>query len=545
MSNLTIVTGLWDIKRGDLNGFGRSFQHYLDCFARLLAVKYPMVIFVPSELESFVWEHRKPDNTRIVIKELSDLKNGMTGFDHHIQDIRQQDEWRGRAGWIPDSPQSQLEYYNLITMQKQFFLNDATLYNHFDTKHFLWVDAGISNTIGDPTYYFNEEFGDRVAQDMNKMMYLAFPYDGTVEVHGFEKNAMDRLAGKRTQYVCRGGIFGGPKHIINEINDKYYGLLNETLPAGLMGTEESLFTILSYRHPEKFNVQMINGDGLVVTYLERVRTRPIEVYEEELALYVLTYNFPEQFKMWAESMQAAHPSTFKTAKKYVINNSTDIKVKAGYDELFKQYGFSEHKFDNIGINDGRRFASDHFLESKHKYMVFFEDDMLLQVPGSGLCKNGFGTYYNDMFTKAMEIMDSEKLDYLKLSHSEFYGDNHKNWAWENVPKNRRDTEFFPERKNVDDPSKVTIFYTGSHKGLPYAVGEYHFCNWPILFSKNGSRMVFDEVRYEHLYEQTIMSQTFMHMREDKLKVGSLLATTINHNRVHHYPREERRENKYG
>ena len=247
---------------------------------------------------------------------------------------------------------------------------------------------------------------------------------------------------------------------------------------------------------------MIESYGLVATYLNRLRERVVEEYEEELAIYVLTYNFPEQFKMWAESMETAHPSTFKDAKKYVINNSTDKKVSRAYKALFKKYDFTEYKFDNIGINGGRQYASDHFLESKHKYMVFFEDDMLLQKQDAGLCKNGFGTYYHNLFGKAIEIMESEDLDYLKLAHSEFYGDNHKHWAWENVPKNRRDTEFFPERPQVKDSSKVTVFYTGSHKGLPYAVGEYHFCNWPIIFTKKGSRVVFKEVRYEHLYDES-------------------------------------------
>jgi hypothetical protein len=543
MSNLTIVTGLWDIKRGAIaDGFKRDFSHYLECFARLLKVDYNMVIYVPSELHEFVWQHRQHHNTRIVTKELSDLENFQ--FNPDVQRIRQSDVWRGQAGWLHDSPQSQLEHYNLITLQKQFFLNDATLFNFFDTKYFLWVDAGISNTIGDPTYYLDEQFESKIIPDMKKMLYLGFPYDGTVEVHGFEKNAMNRLAGKETKYVCRGGIFGGPKHVINEINDHYYGLMAETLPNNLMGTEESLFTILSYRFPNKTNVQMIDGNGLVVKYLNHLKTYIPEVYEEELGIYVLTYNFPQQFEMWAESMEKAHPDTFKEAKKYVINNSTDKKTFPAYKKLFKKYGFEEHKFDNIGINDGRRFASDHFLQSKHKYMVFFEDDMLLQLPGAGLCKNGFGTYYHNLFGKALEIMESEGLDYLKLSHSEFYGDNHKNWAWENVPKNRRDTEFFPEREHVLDTSKVTVFYTGSHKGLPFAVGEYHFCNWPIIFTKNGSRIVFDEVRYEHIYEQTMMSQTMMHMRDGKLKVGSLLATAINHDRVFHYPKKERKENKH-
>lgn len=543
MSNLTIVTGLWDIKRGELNGFGRDFQHYLDCFARLLKVKYPMVIYVPHELNEFVWQHRDPSNTRIVNKELSDLKQ--FPFDEHIQRIRQKEEWRGQSGWIPDSPQSQLEYYNLITMSKQFFLNDATLFNFFDTPNFLWVDAGISNTINDPTHWFDEKFAERIAPDMKKMLYLGFPYDGTVEVHGFEKNSMNRLAGKETKYVCRGGIFGGSKFAINEMNDHYYGLLHETLPNDLMGTEESLFTILSYRHANKCNVQMIDSNGLVVTYLDRLKSRVMEDYEEEIALYVLTYNLPLQFELWAKSMKSAFPDKYKEYKKYVINNSTDKKCAKKYKELFEEYGFVEFKKDNIGINDGRKFAGEHFLESKHKYMIFFEDDMLLQQPGAPLCKNGFGTYYPNIFEKCTEIMENEELDYLKLAHTEFYGDNHKNWAWENVPKNRRDNEFFPEREHVKDPSKVTVFYTGSHKGVPYAVGEYHFCNWPIMFNKKGTETVFKKVEFEHVYEQTMMSQAMMHMRNGDLRVGSLLATAINHDRVYHYKPGTRKENKYG
>ena len=35
--NITIVTGLWDLKRGDLNGWAkRDFQQYKDKFFELL-----------------------------------------------------------------------------------------------------------------------------------------------------------------------------------------------------------------------------------------------------------------------------------------------------------------------------------------------------------------------------------------------------------------------------------------------------------------------------------------------------------------------------
>ena len=64
MSKLTLVTGLWNIKRDELGeGWSRPFQHYLDKFELLLKVESPMIIFGDSELESFVYERRSKENT--------------------------------------------------------------------------------------------------------------------------------------------------------------------------------------------------------------------------------------------------------------------------------------------------------------------------------------------------------------------------------------------------------------------------------------------------------------------------------------------------
>lgn len=542
MNNLTLVTALFDIGRGDLeSGFKRSFGHYVESFSKLLKVDYPMVIYCEEKLAETIWKYRKQDNTRLIFKTLDDLR--AFPFYDQVQKIRTDEKWYNYAGWLPDSTQAKLELYNPLVMSKQFFLNDATHFNFFDTKYYLWIDAGIANTIGDPTSYLDANFERHVTQDMNKMLYVAFPYDGTLEVHGFEKNAMNRMAGADTQYVCRGGIFGGPKHIINDINDIYYGLLNESLNQGLMGTEESIFTIIAYKHPEKVNVRMIENNGLVYRYLQDLKDQPLPDVEEELAIYVLTYNLPQQFELWAESFISTFPDVFKQVRKYVINNSTDKRVDKKYKELFEKYGFQEFKKDNIGINGGRQFAADHFLQSKHNYMIFFEDDMLLQQRGAAPCKMGFTTYHDDVFDKCMDIMKNEQLDYLKLAFTEFYGDNHHNWAYKNLPEQKR-REYFPERSDGAENWLTKVAYTNSHKGLPYAVGEYHYCNWPILMNKKGTHVVFKEVQYAHLYEQTWMSQSMMHMREGKLRVGTLLATVINHNRVFHYDGRTRRENEH-
>lgn len=545
-NQLTIVTGLFNINRESLpEGFARSFDHYIQCFKRLLKVEYPMVVFIPEDLRSLVETERKGLPTHIVIKELSDLEN--FPFYNEVQTIRTDDKWIYQSGWMEDSPQAKLPLYNPLVMSKQFFLNDASLFNIFDTKYFLWVDGGLSNTIGDPVVYFSNGFDEKIAnlfQD-NKMHYVCFPYEPTSEVHGFEKNALYNYAGQATKYVARGGIFGGSKDAINNINDLYYGMLSETIRSGYMGTEESIFTILTYKHPHACTLHMIESDGLVFRFLEFVKNTAVQKFNSLLAIYVLTFNLPKQFELWAKEFDKNfEKSLIPETKKYVINNSTDPDVNEEYQELFKKYGFDEIKFDNIGICGGRQFAAEHFDKNNYKYMIFFEDDMLLcgESDKGKSCKNGFNKHFHNFISNSISIMESEQLDYLKLCFSEFYGDNNVNWAWYNVSQEKKD-EWFIKNSLSDDPKKVRIFYTNCFRHIPYAIGEYHYCNWPILFTRSGNRKVFLDTKFEHKYEQTWMSFVMELMVDKKIKAGCILGSPITHNRKYHYSKEIRRENE--
>ena len=58
-NKITIVTGLWDIKRHELTeGWSRSYEeHYIDKFAKLLEIPYNLIIFGDKE----VGHCRQPD----------------------------------------------------------------------------------------------------------------------------------------------------------------------------------------------------------------------------------------------------------------------------------------------------------------------------------------------------------------------------------------------------------------------------------------------------------------------------------------------------
>lgn len=535
--NLTLVTSLFNIGRDNIDaGFSRKFDHYLECFSKLLKVDYPMVIFCDEEVEAFVWKHRSRDNTRVVRKTADDLKK--FPFYDKIQNIRTNNQWINQSGWLAGSPQASLELYNPLIMSKQFFLNDASIFDFFSTKYFAWIDAGIANTVNIPDY-FNEELQVKLAPHMSKMLYLAFPYDGQVEVHGFQKQAMNRYAGKETEYVVRGGFFGGTKSSISEMNALYYALLDETLSNGYMGTEESVFTLLSYRNPTKVNVRMIEGNGLVYKFFEDLKkVSTLALGNGKIAIYALTYNLPKQFKLWVDSFKKAYPKEFGSFTKYVINNSDDASVNDEYQQLFKDNDFTEFKYDNIGINDGRHVAAQHFSKSNEEFMIFFEDDMLLHENGNRKSKLGFCVYYDNVFDICTDIIRNEELDFLKLTFDEFFGDNRENWGWYNVPESKR-KQLFP-----DGDKRTKVQYIGSHRGVPYSIGEYHYCNWPVMFTKTGNQRVFLDTEYAHKYEQTWMSLVAGLEREGKIKAGCLLGSIINHNRVHHYKKNTRKENKH-
>lgn len=541
-NDLTIVTGLFNLGRDKLEpGFRRGFDHYIECFRKFLTHTnhLALVVYTEKEYEHIVWDHRSRENTRVVIRDLDWLR--AFPFYDQVQRIRTSPEWRGQAGWIPDSPQSALELYNPLVMSKHFMLNDATIFNFFESNHYLWLDAGLSNTVNLESY-IKPDFARRVIPHLNKMMYVCFPYDGQVEVHGFPKRAMNQYAGEDTKWVARGGVFGGSKDYINTINAIYYNLLNTAFNEGYMGTEESIFTLITYRHKDLCNINMIEGNGLVYKFFDDINKQALPPPpNEKLAAYVLTFNMPKQFKLWAESFRKVYPKEFANLTRYVINNSTDASLDAEYQDLFKEYGFTEFKFDNIGICGGRQFAAEHFATTNHEFMVFFEDDMLFHEPGA-VCKAGFTTHHAALLDKAMMITRNEALDYLKLSFSEFYGDNHDNWAWYNVPEGKK-KDYFPVRTDGVSSKKVRIEYTGTYRGLPYAIGEYHYCNWPLMFSQAGNKKVFLDTKWEHKFEQTWMSHVMNLLRSKVVKAGCLLASPINHHRKYHYDGKSRRENE--
>lgn len=528
--DITLVTGLWDISRSALKGgFSRNFEdHYLHHFEKLLTLDVNIYVFVPEELVSWVWERRDRHNTEVRIYSLEDIRKQFNVHWDKVQNIRTSPEWYDQTeGWLKDSPQATLEYYNPIVMSKMFMLNDVSIWNPFDSSHFFWIDAGITNTCS--LDLLNNGWVDHMTD--YDSLWLSYPYESNDEIHGFAREGMNKFCNTDfVDYVVRGGLFGGDRDTINYINGVYYDYLVRTLDEGYMGTEESIFTIIAHNHPEMYIHKL--PDGWIGPFFERA----IKDKVKNTALYVITFDAPDQFRYLLETIKQYDPKILSGTEKYVIDNSTDLSTTDRYLEVCNEYEFTHIKKDNIGITGGREFASDHFLATEHEYMIFLEDDMTF-TQDNNVCRSGFRKQIPNLFSRCMKIMRKEKLDYLKLSFSEIFYDNHIQTAWFNTHEPKR-TNYWGYRTK---PPEVRMHHISKVRDLSYAVGEVFYCNWPHIMSRNGSKKIFEERKYLWPGEDRLMAYAYELQREGKLKAGVLLASPIQHERKFDYDRNKRKE----
>ena len=553
---LTLVTGLWDIGRDQLTeGWSRTYQHYLDKFESLLKLDVNLIIFGDTDLQRFVEQRRDSYNTQFIVRTKDWFINNE--FYPKIQKIRQDPSWYNQVGWLKDSTQAKLEMYNPLVMSKMFLLNDARILDKFNSDYMFWIDAGITNTIH-PGYFTHDKVLDKLPKYVDRFHFVCFPYETTTEIHGFEINAMNQYTNTKTNRVARGGFFGGKKERINDMNSLYYMLLNDSLSKGFMGTEESIFTIMTYLYPQHINYSMIEGNGLMGKFFEDLKNNTLVVLNEtpepikyqsndisKVGLYVITFNSPKQFETLIKSMLEYDSDFITKPRKFLLDNSTDLSTTPRYKELCEQYGFEHIKKDNIGIMGGRIFVAEHFNDTDLDFYWFWEDDMFF-YPKNEICKNGFNRYVANLYQKSLEIIQKEKFDFLKLNYTEFYGDNGTQWAWYNVPQDFRQKHWPNNPKlpqmGLDPNSPKTKFdFISTHKGIPYVGGEIYLCNWPIVLSKEGNYKCYLETKWAHPFEQTLMSHCYQETIKGRIKPGLLLLTPIEHNRFDHYDAALRKE----
>jgi hypothetical protein len=561
-NNVTIVTALWNMGRGEIShSFRRGYDDYLQKFSELLKTEVNMYIFIDPSDEEFIWKYRDKSNTILNFMSLDELKVWFN-FTEKTNEIRVKDSWLSQSGWLRDSPQATLDCYNPVVMSKMFMLNNVTIWNPFNNEYFFWIDAGITNTVH-YGYFTHDEVFDNLPEFIetnNDFVFLTYPYIGGEEIHGFERNSIANYCNTDyVKYVCRGGFFGGKKERINEINGLYYSYLQSSLSNNFMGTEESVFTIIMHNHSDLISQFGLESDGLVWPFFEDLKNKKFSdrilnkknldkviLNSSNSALYVITFNSPNQFETLIQSMKEYDENFLVKPKKFLLDNSSDLSTTPRYQQLCEEHGFEHIKKDNLGICGGRQWIAEHFDKTGLDFMFFFEDDMFFYPRKGEVCKNGFSRYANNFYDSVLEITKKYNYDYLKFNYTEFFGDNGTQWAWYNVPQDFRES-YWPEKPSLPvsglDPNapRTKFQHIRVHNGIPFIDGEVYFCNWPQVITKHGNKKIFLTTTWAHPYEQTWMSYVFQETIKGEVNMAMLLMSPTEHNRFEHYEAGLRKE----
>ena len=266
---MTIVTGIMDLGRSAIDGWGRRpYAFYTDSLTRLM-LRYrdiPMVIHVAPSDEALVWRARKRDNTLVASITLETLR--AMPYNRRVQEIRTSERWVATAAWLRDSPQRRLEGYLPFVLAKPLWLRDAATGNPFGTKYFVWMDGGLAaNRI----YAHLSQPRSLRKLSLDRFSVVSVRYTTNEEIHGFDRKACARYCGiDFVSWIVRGGLFGGTSGAIARVAELYATLMDETLAQGHLGTEETLLTIIAHQHPDLMHRMMLSRIGLRLRALSRI-----------------------------------------------------------------------------------------------------------------------------------------------------------------------------------------------------------------------------------------------------------------------------------
>ena len=544
MTTVTLVTALFDLGRDTLAAsFRRDADHYRMHLPATLAIDCPMVIYTEPAYVELVKSHRAGQPTQIVVTDRSTaLGNAELA---RIEAIRRDHDWLAQADWLPQSPQAALAGYNPLVMSKPLWLAEVAAENPFGSQHFYWIDAGLGHTVSSD--WLQASAIRQLPQWHRHFLLLCFPYAPVNEVHGFAKDALAALAGvEQTRWVARGGFFGGDRKHIAEVAGHYREALLSTLGDGLMGTEESLLTLLSYARPELFDLHWVGPDGLVWPFFRQLcagwpgdtvtaRARLADLTET----WFISYNAPRQFEALLQSIERVAPELLCTAERVLINNTTEAALIPDYERLCARYDIRHLRQDNIGINSARQLAAEAFYRGGRQAMFWFEDDMLLvgRDESPPLCVNGLVRHMPDLAAVSQAILMKENADYLKFSFTEVFGSHREQWAWGNLDAEKQ-ARYFP---NVREMPPADLSAPKMLGNTGYVTGEVFYSNWPHLITRRGTKKLFLDRRRDALYESAWCADSFELLRNGELKAALLLASPVNHHRIQAYDQASRRE----
>lgn len=243
----TVVTGLFDIGRGNWTTYRRPIQYYMHFFANVLSLRAPMIVFCEPQFVPLVQSVRKniPFDTQTFETKLEDL------YMHKYKDLLfeiQKDPQYGKTHPHPVCPEIAVPLYSLVVASKPDLLYKGSKYAK--TDYCIWLDGGYTHgSIDISKINWNPSSLYRVKDKISIIGLRPMSDMITDDPVGFSNQYID---------IVNGGFFGGYKDTIEQVRNKFYEIVHEMLTIHRMKEDDQYYwTFLAHRHPEMIN--FVNG----------------------------------------------------------------------------------------------------------------------------------------------------------------------------------------------------------------------------------------------------------------------------------------------
>lgn len=244
----TIVTGLFDINRIKLDG--RSWESYLTWFEKTLSINSPMVIYVEDKTYDFVKSRRDPKNTKIVVQSINELD--MYKYKNDMDDVITSESYKTKIK-DPNRIECKDSLYTIILFSKFDWMMSASLYDHFNSDYFIWMDAGLSRFFDElktENQYPSKPREKELISHGNRIFIQTFcrSYPDL-----FTSKSLDENYLSDNRSFVMGGLFGGNKNTLPVLRNKVYDVFdNLMLKKNIINNEQIVLGYLYKTSPELF-----------------------------------------------------------------------------------------------------------------------------------------------------------------------------------------------------------------------------------------------------------------------------------------------------
>ena len=262
-----------------------TLSHPNDLFKKIkkflnpLDSSIPLIIYGSAGPATLAITERLPNSTYLISKSINEFREQ----DLYIKLLQ-------NINVDLESEASKIEAENVadssfMDLSKMFLLNDATLFNPFNTELFLWVDIKILPEIVSSLENQNKTFSKKLKEIYDDMrLFLPSCALKKSDIENFNIASQIWLGHDESipKYKATGYMFGGHKQAINNFNAVYYGCLNRLLDNKITCSASTVLTVSSYSHNYLCNIykKITIKEQILGRYKQLLKTKePINAEE--------------------------------------------------------------------------------------------------------------------------------------------------------------------------------------------------------------------------------------------------------------------------